>query len=83
MASNKLTLKDVEKAINGLTFISVPSDTYTTTIGDVDSPKYTVYYNGEKLNDVYGVTRYARWIDGEKWSKPITNWRKEMEDECN
>ena len=58
------------------TFMSIPTNCYTDTINTPCSELYEVFYNGEKLNDVYGIIRYSNKIDPKLWNEPLQTKNK-------
>lgn len=60
-------------------FLSIPSNCYTDTVNTPGSEKYEIFYDGEKVNNVFGVIRYAFKFDEDEQIKPSDiDWKKEL-----
>jgi len=72
----------VKEFMNDLNIITIPANCYMDTYQTPNSEKYEIFYDGEKINDVYGIIRFSpQFTNNDKGKKIITNWQKEFEEE--
>ena len=74
----EINLKNELSEIDELNMVLIPRTCYMIAAGDDSSVDYDIFFDGEKVTDVFAVVRYGNMPTDER---KVKSWKKEMKGE--